>query len=183
MEVTLAEEIQCTVCYIDILKARFPDNFNIRWQFNEPLPEIKVPKLLFQPLIENSITHGAGSFRKAISIDIRIEEFSGYTGITLTDDGQGILPSRLEEIRRQMSQADSADTKHVGLFNLYKRLRLFYSGGCSLTINSKPSEGTTTVSYTHLDVYKRQSLTFFFFIISLLFTTPRLYKIPTRKMT
>lgn len=42
-----------------------------------------------------------------------------------------------------MSQADSADTKHVGLFNLYKRLRLFYSGGCSLTINSKPSEGTT----------------------------------------
>lgn len=143
MEVTLAEEIQCTVCYIDILKARFPDNFNIRWQFNEPLPEIKVPKLLFQPLIENSITHGAGSFRKAISIDIRIEEFSGYTGITLTDDGQGILPSRLEEIRRQMSQADSADTKHVGLFNLYKRLRLFYSGGCSLTINSKPSEGTT----------------------------------------
>lgn len=142
MEVTLAEEIQCAMCYIEILKARFPENFNIRWHFNEPLPEIKVPKLLFQPLIENCITHGAGSSHKGITIDIRIEELPGCTGITLTDDGLGIPPSRLEEIRRQLSD-DSADTRHVGLFNLNKRLKLFYGGGSSLTVNSKPSEGTT----------------------------------------
>ena len=43
-----------------------------------------------------------------------------------------------------------------GLAAVAERIALYYGLGYGMTISSKEGEGTTAVSYTHLDVYKRQ---------------------------
>mgnify|MGYP001049572509 CR=1 FL=1 len=141
--VLLSEEIHCALCYMDIIHARFPDSFLIQWEFNEPLPELKTPKLLLQPLIENCIVHGIRSGHTLLHISIRIQEQAQGLLITVADDGQGIEAGRMQEIRRKLADESYSDPSHVGLFNIAKRLRLFYGSDYSLTIDSNTGEGTT----------------------------------------
>ena len=95
--VMLSEEIHCTLCYINIIHARFPDRFMIHWEFDEPLPELKTPKLLLQPLIENCIVHGIQNERTLLHISVQITETGQGLRIIIADDGQGIEDSRIKE--------------------------------------------------------------------------------------
>lgn len=141
--VMLSEEIHCALCYINIIHARFPDRFMIHWEFDEPLPELKTPKLLLQPLIENCIVHGIQNERTLLHISVQITETGQGLRIIIADDGQGIEDSRIKEIRRKLSDDAYSDTGHVGLFNIGKRLRLFYGTHHSLNIDSIAGKGTT----------------------------------------
>lgn len=141
--VLLSEELHSALCYINIISARFPDSFAIYWDFDEPLPEIKTPKLLLQPLIENSISHGIRNEHALLHISVQMKETDLGLLVTVADDGQGMEEARLREIRRKLSDESYSDTSHVGLFNIAKRLRLFYGNAYSLTIESSPGKGTT----------------------------------------
>ena len=141
--VLLSEEIYSTLCYINIISARFPESFLIQWEFNEPLPELKTPKLLLQPLIENCIVHGIRNEHSLLHISVRIQETEHGIRIIIADDGHGIESNSLKEICRKLSDESCSDTSHVGLFNIAKRLRLFYGTGYALTIDSNVGEGTT----------------------------------------
>lgn len=140
--VLISEEIHSAFCYINIINARFPDSFIIHWKFSEPLPELKTPKLLLQPLIENCIVHGVRSEYSILHISIQIKEARHGLQIIVADDGQGIEESRIKELRQKLSDESYSDTRHVGLFNIAKRLRLFYGTGYSLNIDSATGKGT-----------------------------------------
>ena len=56
----IGEELELIQRYLDIEKIRFAERLSIVWQIPEPLPDIRIPTLLLQPLIENAIRHGIG---------------------------------------------------------------------------------------------------------------------------
>lgn len=158
-EVWLTEELKCAQCYIDIIKARFPDNFRIHWEFDDQLPEIKMPKLLLQPLLENCIFHGAQPDRNILHINVIVKKIAGTLLISITDNGMGITENQLTEIREKLKDENHKDTRHVGIFNINKRLRLYYEKEYSLSIDSKPEEGTTVSIHLPLSVQPSLEMT------------------------
>lgn len=56
---TLAEEVELVERFLAIEELRLGDRLRLRWQREEPLPwDLKLPRLVLQPLVENAIIHG-----------------------------------------------------------------------------------------------------------------------------
>lgn len=139
--VTLKEEILISKSYVKILQYRYVEKFDVQWIYNEDILGLFVPKLIFQPLIENSVYHGIKEKPGFCKIRIRIRKKGDRMEFRITDNGIGMSKERLEEVRRKLSDGDYTDS--IGLYNIYKRLHLLYQDFCVLKIYSKENVGTS----------------------------------------
>ncbi|MNJ70082.1 Sensor histidine kinase YpdA [compost metagenome] len=98
-------------------------------------------KLLLQPLLENSIYHGIKEKEGPGLIKVKLTRKEEMLSIVVIDNGTGIEPERLKEIMHQL-ESDEERTKHVGMFNTNKRLKLMYNHMYSFRLRSKPGFGT-----------------------------------------
>src|SRR5438067_7413719 len=69
-DVTLAEEIDLQRLYLDIEMARFPDRLHVEIDVPKDLEQARLPALLLQPIVENSIKYGVSKSRKAVLVRI-----------------------------------------------------------------------------------------------------------------
>ena len=60
----------------------------------------------------------------------------------MEDNGKGISPLRLEEIRATLDQPDTLESEHIGLNNINTRLKLYYGKEYGLRIDSQEGIGT-----------------------------------------
>lgn len=100
-------------------------------------------KLILQPLLENSIYHGIKHKTNPSLITIDISRERDLMKIQVADDGVGMTPERLQEIRDSLNASRTEESHHIGLYNTNKRIRLIYGEAYGLTIDSAPSVGTT----------------------------------------
>lgn len=142
-KVSLEDEIEYTKDYISIQQYRFPDSFDVEWLVDSEASTAKVMKLLLQPLVENSISHGfRGINRKGvIKITVRKED-EGLT-ISVADNGSGIPSEKLYSLQKMVEQKGSLDSNGIGLNNTVKRLSVAYGDNCSFMIDSEVNVGTT----------------------------------------
>ncbi len=147
--VPLREELKNTRSYIEIQKTRYLDKFDLIWEYDEPVLETPVIRLILQPLIENAIYHGIKPVERNCLIKVKIYRSHGVLRITVIDNGAGIPAGKLVELRQQLA-LDSDYTQHVGLFNTNKRLKLIYGEEYGLRIRSK--EGIGTAVYLRIPV-------------------------------
>lgn len=138
--VSLRQEIENTLAYVDIQTVRFGSNFQVYWSIAENAWELSVLKLILQPLIENCLLH---AFVKENSLDILVEaEVQGdLLMIICTDNGAGIQEDQLAQIRQKLNSSTTFE-QHIGIFNTDKRIRLAYGDGYGLMILSKCGQGT-----------------------------------------
>ena len=57
-DLSLGEEIEIVKSYLTLQRTRFEDIFTDEYEIEEGLSSIRVPRLILQPLVENSIYHG-----------------------------------------------------------------------------------------------------------------------------
>ncbi|HEX7713511.1 MAG TPA: histidine kinase [Bacillota bacterium] len=139
--VSLKEEIQNTRNYINILKILYRDKFDLIWDYDENVLDCQVIRLLFQPLIENSIYHGIKEKSGQSYLKIKIQLQGGLLKIAVIDNGLGIRAEKLKEIRTHLD--DGTEGKgHIGLVNTKKRLELTFGEGTLFKVNSKLNLGT-----------------------------------------
>lgn len=144
--VTLKEEIENTNSYIEIQKYRYEDKFEVYWDYLPLVNNYKIKKLVFQPLVENSIYHGIIKKDTRCYIKIKIIKSGSHLRIFVADNGYGILPEKLKEIKQKLeSSEDYFD--HIGLFNTNKRLKLIYGEQYGIRIRSLPGKGTVIFLY------------------------------------
>ena len=141
--VTLAEEIKNARSYIEIQQIRYPNMFEVIWEYDEADLQIKTIKLLLQPLIENSIYHGIKE-KGAGAIKIKFKRGRACLKIAIIDNGAGISKPRLQAIRRQLSSA-AEPSRHIGAYNTHKRLQIYYGPDFGLRILSKSNYGTAVI--------------------------------------
>ena len=107
-----------------------------------------IPKLILQPLVENSFEHGLldKEGQWLISVASELSE-SNELVIYVKDNGIGFDHTRLEQIRKTINQDTTQALKsgsHIGLANVHARIRLrSQSENHGLVIHSTPMEGTT----------------------------------------
>ena len=139
--VTFEAEIKNCISYIEIQSERYPDKFGVYWDYEESILEAQVPKLILQPLIENSIYHGIKEKTGRCDMKIKIYQHQDRIKIAVMDSGVGMTPEKLKEIRARLSQK-TGFSEHIGLFNTYKRLALVYDENFKMVIRSKYQSGT-----------------------------------------
>lgn len=142
---TLAQERDYLENYLKITNWRFGNLISLRIQSPEQL-DVFVPKFVLQPVVENSIKHGlSGSSALEITVQVRAEEDALL--IVVSDDGCGIEPTRLEQIRGSLlHSARQARTPSgsVGLYNVNRRIRLNYGDRYGIDIESEAGRMTST---------------------------------------
>ena len=123
----LEKELDLVRNYCDIQKIRFDDCFDLEIDVPENIAKAFVPKLILQPMVENSIIHGLegrSDGRIRITAVKREEEDGSETlEITVTDNGKGISDEMIKLI-----EADdlSALEGHLGIKNINTIVRLYY---------------------------------------------------------
>lgn len=135
----LEKEIDAVMTYVNIEKARFRE----RLQFlviGEDLPQVYIPKLVLQPLVENAIRHGVLKKAEGGTVQLRMERTEGSICFVIQDDGIGMT----QEMADSLTMADK-ENSGVGIRNIHKRLLKYYGEG--LIVNSNLGEGTT-VTFT-----------------------------------
>ena len=75
-------------------------------------------------------------------MNISIQREDELLNITVRDNGLGMTEEKLREVTQQMNEDLFQQSKHIGLANVYQRIKLFYGEDCSFTIRSILGEGT-----------------------------------------
>jgi two-component system sensor histidine kinase YesM len=144
--ITLQEEIQYIENYILIQKLRFNQLFEIHYDIKEGHKRLNIPKLILQPIVENSLIYGIDEAEKReepIIIEIFTREQEEYVEIVVRDNGNGIEQEILNNIFKQ--EANINRFSKVGLNNVNQRLKLYLGEAYGLQIVSSLNEGTTVI--------------------------------------
>ena len=138
-EVRLAEDMEYINKYLNIQRCRFGDRFHCEINLSEACDQCLVPKLLIQPLIENSIKYG---FRKKMDICIRVEGHveHGILCIRVSDDGLGMDEEEAKTLQQRLLTFDNS-ARSIGLRNLSRRLYLKSGSRSGLQIRNTPGVG------------------------------------------
>lgn len=130
--VELINELNQVDTYIKIEKARFGEKINIKYDINENLYNFKIPSLIIQPLVENSIKHGILKKSEKGNILLQIKKIGKDIEVIIEDDGVGIKQEIIDSL-------DSKIEENIGLKNVHQRLKLLYGKGLNIT---KLNKGT-----------------------------------------
>jgi len=118
-EISLADELALAKGYVEIETLRFADRLNIHWDLPSPLPDIMVPSLSIQPLIENAIKHGMEPSSTRVNVEIIIKLESGMVRISVLND----MPKNKPTV---------ATGHQVGLLSSRERIRALSQGRAEL---------------------------------------------------
>lgn len=140
--VDMREEVSITKSYVDILKIRYENRFDLIWNIPAETLDSKVVKLCLQPVIENAVYHGFKLKRKGGIIHIGAEISEERLNITVSDNGNGMTQKEREMLCRRLETDDGIESTKVGLNNLNMRIKLIYGETCGVRIDSKEGEGT-----------------------------------------
>ncbi len=120
--VPLSDEINLCHRYIAIEQMRLDDRLTMEWRYQEPLPNVLVPSLFLQPLLENAIGHGIQRLTQGGKITFSVEVFADHLLIQIDNP-----------IPQIQSTADSKQQGHqLALSNIIHRLELHYGEQASL---------------------------------------------------
>ncbi len=145
--VSLEDEIHLVDNYIYILNVRFSGDIHFHKEVDENLLRVKIPSMILQPIVENSVNYGIRNIDWEGHIYLKVYEDNQCVCISVTDNGIGIEAEKIEQILNTnidiSNQAD--DSNGVGLHNVMERLNLFFKGENKFEIESKGQNKGTTV--------------------------------------
>lgn len=138
---TLKDELEACRLYLELFRIRYKDKYIYKMYCDEQIKDVPMIKMSLQPLIENYIVHGLRSERDDNVLSISAELKEQEIWIEIRDNGKGIEPEQLEEIRSRLALAESSG-ESFGLRSVNDRLKLTYGQAYELDIQSEPDEGT-----------------------------------------
>lgn len=146
--VLIKDELDYTYNYLNLMKIRFQDNLIYQLNIPEELYNIEIPRLIIQPLVENSI-----KFATEISppwlIDIQGTIDHNNWFITVSDNGIGITKQKLVELQKKFSEFNiyrdisNSQINGMGLINIFARLKILYGEEVIFKIEPLPDRGVS----------------------------------------
>lgn len=139
--VTVDTEVRYAKLYVEILKERYEGKVTAHWDIAPDIAHCMIPKLCFQPVIENAVYHGLCPRDTGGTLFVGGHRTERGVCLTISDDGVGIPPAEVERLCREIE--DAAETGgHVGIRNVHQRIRLMFGEPYGVTIQSEEGQGT-----------------------------------------
>ena len=139
--VSIGQEIEYARGYLTIQKMRYKDKLEFRIEVEPSILNIRLIKLVLQPVIENAIYHGL-KYKESRGL-LLVKGFmkNGNAVLQVIDDGVGMDQETLDHIYERHKV--DYHSNGVGIYNVQKRLQLYYGNEYGIVYESKPGEGTT----------------------------------------
>jgi two-component system, sensor histidine kinase YesM len=134
-------EIECIKNYLYIQQKRFGERIKFELFVGPELPNIKMPALIIQPMIENAVIHGVGDMVVGGMVKIIVKLEGNLLKISIEDNGPGIDSEIIENIM-SVETPESKNGLGIGIINVKRRLEMFFGGRGLLIIESSPGCGT-----------------------------------------
>lgn len=150
--VYLEDELNIIDKYLYMTQIRFRDKITYNMNIAENTKLCKIPKMILQPLVENSIFHGLEPIEE--NGIIKIETFRNDTDlyITIHDNGIGFDSETLKELKEILSQDIPNDinstfneSKGLGIINIHNKIRLYEGCDYGIDIVSEPYNTLITI--------------------------------------
>lgn len=138
--VKLIDDIKYIEDYLTIQKFRFDTNFDYTIHLEDETKECIIPKLIIQPIIENSIKYGFDT-KSYLKVDINCIIKNNNLVIFIEDNGEGMSDEKFRELMALIHDNENK-TNHIGLYNVQKRINLIYGMDYGLEIYSELNKGT-----------------------------------------
>ena len=142
-DVTLKEAIDLVLNYLTIQNIRFNGKIDYKINIPEELYKAVVPKLILQPIAENSIYHGIEPRKGTGILIISALSQNGEMELSIEDNGLGIKEKNLVELRKSIENENFEDSKNFALKNLNRQIKLKYGSNYGLNIESLEGKGTS----------------------------------------
>jgi two-component system sensor histidine kinase YesM len=151
-DVLLAEEISHLQHYITLQQGRYKQKLQFELNVPEQAYKTPVPKMILQPLVENSIVHGLEQGKGQIHIVVNISLTEQGMLIEVVDNGKGFTEQQIEQVKASYMEQQVVVTEKqgIGLANVLKRLSLYFGSPFEWSITSMPYE--KTVVALHLPI-------------------------------
>ena len=149
--ITIEEEIKYTDKYISLQKRRFGDKIELIKNIQPDVRDIKIPRLLIQPLIENAVYHGIEGNRGKGVINLNaFRDKDGCVCVEVIDNGVGMDPDELAVLNAKLAMDNDTYFKNlggkkrtsIGIENVNRRIKLFYGETYGLRMESRVGEYT-----------------------------------------
>ncbi|MGF7048619.1 two-component system sensor histidine kinase YesM [Paenibacillus sp. DS2015] len=138
------DELEACRLYLELFRIRFKDKFSFQIEI-DPIQSLRVVmKMSLQPLIENYIVHGIRTERMDNHLSIRVLQEIGFIKVTIEDNGRGIDPQRLAQIKDSLDKPEE-EGGSFGLRSVHTRLKLLYGPSYGIDIQSELDNGTTII--------------------------------------
>ena len=141
--ISIKEEIQHVRSYLEIQQMRYQDILEYEINVPEEFHQNMIPKITVQPLVENALYHGIKNKRGKGKITVRGYREGSFFILEVQDNGIGMQPERLEQVRNALVHKQFVESKVYGLYNVNERIRLNCGEEYGLRISSTYQEGTT----------------------------------------
>lgn len=136
--IRLDDELEYVQTYLEIERARFGENLQVRFRVQPAALGCLVPVLMLQPLVENAVVHGVARREGGGKILITCQVRGQHLIVMVIDNGTGMTPERMATL----FQPGSGTGMGLGLANINERLVGLYGEDYRLKVRSRPGRGT-----------------------------------------
>ena len=133
-DLSLGEEIEIVKSYLTLQRTRFEDIFTDEYEIEEGLSSIRVPRLILQPLVENSIYHGIRPKGEHGVIRVTVKRQEDFLFLSIYDNGIGMSAHQRELL------FSGKDSRSFGFQGTIERIRYYYKTEDVFEIHSTEGE-------------------------------------------
>lgn len=133
-DLSLGEEIEIVKSYLTLQRTRFEDIFTDEYEIEEGLSSIRVPRLILQPLVENSIYHGIRPKGEHGVIRVTVKCQEDFLFLSIYDNGIGMSAHQRELL------FSGKDSRSFGFQGTIERIRYYYKTEDVFEIHSTEGE-------------------------------------------
>jgi two-component system sensor histidine kinase YesM len=140
--VTIKEELDHIKSYITLQQHYFGTECDFNYDLDETLYDIKVPKLIFQTLIENALKHGV----KNSPFYVQLKQKDDFLSFSVTNDVKGKPKEAIQRISNLLEQKeDYKEREGIGLHNMKNRLEYYYNSSYKIITQAYKSNISITI--------------------------------------
>lgn len=140
---SIENEIYYISSYLELVNFRFENRLEFQMEIPQEILDFGIPKLLLQPIVENSVVHGIAPLGNEGRIIIKGKLIDDIIEISVIDNGIGMEDYNLKKLMDNINNdEDGTEYYKIGMGNVNKRIKLIFGSEYGLNISSKKGEGT-----------------------------------------
>ncbi|MFD0698052.1 sensor histidine kinase [Paenibacillus sp. GCM10027628] len=131
-EIPLSLEVKHSRTYVDMQSVCYGDRIQAR--FDGDVPELPVPRLVLQPIIENAYKHALGNMRTEGALWVHSEKNEDGFSFYVEDNGNAITDEDISRLNSRLRRSEGRIEETTGLVNVHRRIQLRYGAEYGITM-------------------------------------------------
>lgn len=132
-EIPLELEVKHSRTYVDMQSICYGDRIQV--EFDGEVPEIVVPRLILQPVIENAYKHALGNMTQKGQLWVHAEWNEEDFSLYVEDNGNSMSDEEIEKLNVRLRQSSKRMEETTGLINVHRRIQLRYGDDYGITVS------------------------------------------------